>query len=78
MVPALSTHLHEQSFKLQIIQQAILKGEIFGYGTKAIYLRFAFRRVLGKGILFASFWAYCVLFNEQNVLVLLCLLLREF
>jgi hypothetical protein len=43
MAPTLSTHLHEESFTLQIIQQAILNGKIFGYGRKPIYLSFIFK-----------------------------------
>jgi hypothetical protein len=43
MVPTLSTHLHEESFTLQIIQEAILNGKRFGYDRKAIYLRFTFK-----------------------------------
>jgi hypothetical protein len=43
MVSALSTHLHEEGFTLQIIQQAILNGKKFAYGRKAIYLRFTFK-----------------------------------
>lgn len=64
MAPTLSTHLHEESFTLQIIQQAILNGKIFGYGRKPIYLSFIFKWVLGNSILFDSFSGYWFLLNE--------------
>jgi hypothetical protein len=72
-VPAPSTHLHEESFTLQIIQQAILNGGIFGYGRKAIYLHVTSQWVLGSSILFDSFSGYWLQLNEQNVLVTHCL-----
>jgi hypothetical protein len=78
LVPTLSTHLHEESFTLQMIQPAILKGKLFGYGRKAIPLRFTFKRVLENGIRFDFLFGVIVFYSTNKMLSYSLSLLWEF